>query len=106
MNSFNSVVVDGYLVGHPLSEALLSGETVIRFSLQQVRDDGEGGSFEREAWKKTGDLILKTLHAGHGIRAIGRLKSVSWDEKGQRKSRTVIVVETFERRPKLDLRRD
>ena len=106
MNSFNSVTLDGYLVGHPVVESLPSGESVTRFSVQQVRDDGEGGAFECEAWKKTGDLVQKTLHASYGIRALGRLKSVSWFEGVVKKSRTVIVVETFERRPKLDRKGD
>ena len=114
MNSLNSVLIEGNLVGDPEKKELESGAILCTFTVASERffnQDGEKQKevcfFDIEVWNQTAELWLKTLSKGRGVRVIGRLKQDRWaDKDGVNHSKVKVVGESVEFKTKFDRKPD
>lgn len=81
-----------------------SGTAIGNFCIGVTHKYKAGNGEQREevawvdcvAWGKTGELIGQHLKKGDPIFVNGRLKTESWEKDGQKRSKLVLVVETFQ----------
>jgi single-strand DNA-binding protein len=107
MNSLNSILIEGILEKEPLYRITARGTPVCTFkvvSSGSYREDGElkeeQGCFSIESWRAMADHCNALGHKGSGVRVVGRLKELRWDDRtGKKQSRIIIVGEHVEFRP-------
>lgn len=112
MNSLNSVLLEGNLTGDPEKVDKENGATLVKFKIASSRFRKVGDEtvedvifFDIEVWNRVGLLCLKTLAKGRGVRVVGRLAQDRWmDKAGESHTKTKIVAETIEFKPKWDKR--
>jgi single-strand DNA-binding protein len=97
----NATQQSGRLVADPEVRSLPSGAAVTVFTIAVDRrfkkPGGKQADFLKcEAWGKTGENIAQYFYKGKPIEISGRLEQQEWqDSAGNKKDRTVIVVENF-----------
>ena len=98
MYNLNSVLIEGAVASAPaLKESKTDGRTVVGFTVYNRKWSGKKGEastpylFEVEVWNKLGDVCLKNLRKGSGVRITGWLKNDLWALK-QGLSQTGIVI--------------
>ncbi len=93
--SFNHVVLIGNLTRDPETRALPSGDEFCRFSLAlnsaYTTPDGESREsvdfVDVTAWGSLASIVQTYCHKGKQIMVQGRLKSSSWEQDGQSRSK-------------------
>ncbi len=104
----NKVMLIGNLTRDPEMKAIPSGAKVTTFSLATTKTwKGTDGSRKEAtefhncvAWEKAAELIAQYCKKGSSLYVDGRLQTRSWEQDGQKKYRTEIVVENFQFGPK------
>ena len=104
----NKATILGNLTRDPEMRALPSGIKVTSFSLATNRTwKGADGTRQEAteyhnavAFAKPAELIAQYCKKGSSLYVEGRLQTRSWEQEGQKKYRTEIVVENFQFGPK------
>ena len=107
MNSLNSILVEGNLVGDPVMNKTPKGTSVCTFTVASVRyykEDteykNETSFFDVESWASLAETCGEHLEKGLGVRIVGRLKQDRWQDKdGNPRSRVKVVAEHVEFKP-------
>ncbi|MCY3804822.1 MAG: single-stranded DNA-binding protein [Candidatus Saccharibacteria bacterium] len=101
--SFNQVTLIGNLTRDPEVRAIPSGDEVCRFSLAlnygYTTSDGEtheGVDFvDISAWGGLASIVKTYCHKGKQILVSGRLKSSSWEQDGQTRSKLEVRADNI-----------
>ena len=100
--SLNKTTQMGRLVRDPETRYTPSGTAVVSFTIAVDRKFVKEGAkktadfLKCEAWNKTAETIAKFFCKGKPIIVEGRLEQQEWtDKEGNKKDRTIIVVESF-----------
>ena len=101
--SFNQVVLIGNLTRDPETRALPSGDEFCRFSLAlnyaYNTPDGEsreGVDFvDVTAWGGLASIVQTYCHKGKQIMVQGRLRSSSWEQDGQTRSKLEVKADNI-----------
>lgn len=106
MASFNKVILMGNLTRDPELKYTPKGSAVAVFGLAVNRkwkaEDGtakeEVTFLDLQAWGKSAETIANYCKKGSSLHVEGRLSQEVWTDKesGQRKSKTRVVVESFQ----------
>ena len=104
----NKATILGNLTRDPEMRALPNGTKVTSFSLATNRTwKGADGTRQEAteyhnavAFAKPAELIAQYCKKGSSLYIEGRLQTRSWEQEGQKKYRTEIVVENFQFGPK------
>ncbi len=104
----NKAMLIGNLTRDPELKSLPSGVKVASFSLATNRSwkDANGAKQDSTeyhnlvAFGKPAELIAQYCKKGNSLYVDGRLQTRSWEQDGQKKYRTEIVVENFQFGPK------
>lgn len=106
MASFNKVILLGNLTRDPELKYTPKGSAVCQFGLAINRKwRAEDGTTKEEvtfldllAWGKSAETISNYCKKGSSLHVEGRLSQEVWTDKesGQRKSKTRVVVESFQ----------
>jgi len=104
----NKVMLIGNLTRDPELKAIPSGAKVASFGLATSRTwKGADGSKQEAtefhnvvAWAKAAELIAQYCKKGSSLYIDGRLQTRTWEQDGQKKYRTEIVVENFQFGPR------
>lgn len=104
----NKVQILGNLTRDPELRALPSGVKVASFALATNRSWKDANGAKQEAtefhnvvaFAKPAELIAQYCKKGSSLYIEGRLQTRSWEQEGQKKYRTEIVVENFQFGPK------
>lgn len=97
----NGVTLVGRLTSDPTLRFTESGKAVVSFGLA-VAGVSDTTFLEVSAWQGLAELCAKFLSKGRQVAVQGRLKSSSWDQDGQKRSKVIVVAEQvqFLDRPK------
>lgn len=101
--SFNQVTLVGNLTRDPEVRAIPSGDEVCRFSLalgySYTTSEGEtrqGVDFvDISAWGGLATIVKNYCHKGKQILVSGRLKSSSWEQDGQTRSKLEVRADNI-----------
>jgi single-strand DNA-binding protein len=104
MASFNKVLLIGNLTADPELRYLPKGTAVCQFNLavNRKRRDESGQQKEEvafigvKAWGKQAETICQYMKKGRPLLVEGRLTQESWEQEGQKKSKTLVTLESFE----------
>lgn len=106
MASFNKVILMGNLTRDPELKYTPKGSAVCQFGIAVNRkwraEDGtvkeEVTFLDLQAWGKSAETIMQYCKKGSSLHVEGRLSQEAWTDKesGQKKSKTRVVVETFQ----------
>jgi single-strand DNA-binding protein len=110
MANLNKVLLIGRLTRDPETRTIKSGTSVVSFGLAVNRTyykggDGNGQGGEKveetcfvdvEAWGRTGETIARYTKKGRQLFVEGRLKFDSWEKEGQRRTKLIVVADTFQ----------
>ena len=112
MPALNRVQLIGRLGKDPESRSTPTGKSVVSFSLavsNRWKSAGEAKEstdwFNIEAWEKLGEICQKYLHKGSLVYLEGRLKTDKYDDKGETKYFTKVVLQSMQmldRKPEED----
>lgn len=100
----NKVILIGNLGKDPELRRTPSGAAVTSFSLATTerftsRDGGRQEQTEWHdivAWNKSAETMAQYLRKGSSVYIEGKLRTRSWEDNGQKRYRTEIVVSTFQ----------
>ncbi len=100
----NKVFVLGNLTRDPELKSLPSGMQVCSFGLatNRVYKDRDGNKQEQVefhnvvAFGRSGELIAQYMQKGRQLFIEGRIQTRSWDQDGQKRYRTEIIVDQFQ----------
>ena len=99
MPALNRVQLIGYLGRDPETRYTPSGKKVCHFSLgvtQRWKSDGEAREstewINAEAWNRLGEICQEYLHKGSLVYLEGRLKTDRYDDQGETRYFTKVVV--------------
>lgn len=113
MNSLNSILIEGTLVGKPIETFNPHGVAIVSFTIASDRFfkgkgstlEKEVSNFEIEATGRLGETCLLDLDKDRGVRIVGRLHQYRWsDSDGSEPvyhSRIVVIAEHVEFKPML-----
>jgi len=104
----NKAMLIGNLTRDPELKSLPSGVKVTSFSLATNRSWKDANGAKQDATEfhnlvafgKPAELIAQYCKKGNSLYVDGRLQTRSWEQDGQKKYRTEIVVENFQFGPK------
>jgi single-strand DNA-binding protein len=104
VNALNSIIIEGNIVGDPVTKETTRGSTVTNFQIASNRffrngdnTEQETSFFEIEAWGKLAEVCAEICEKGRGIRVVGRLKQDRWtDAEGRACSKVKVVAEHVE----------
>ena len=104
MASVNRVILIGNLGRDPEIRKTPSGASVCSFSIATTEKftDKQGQKQEETewhnivAWNKQADIMAQYLSKGSSVYIEGKLKTQSWDDNGQKKYKTDVVVSNFQ----------
>lgn len=112
MPALNRVQLIGRLGKDPEARFTPTGKQVVTFSLAVSNHWKSGGEskestdwFNIEVWEKLGEVCQKYLHKGSLVFLEGRLKTDKYDDKGETKYFTKVVVQSMQmldRKPEED----
>ncbi len=95
----NSVNIVGRLVRDPEQRQVgdtTKSEVTIAVDRRYKKEGQKTADFIRvEAWGKAAESLCKYLTKGRPVAITGRLEQQEWESDGQKKSRTVVVVENW-----------
>lgn len=110
--TINKVVLLGNLVRDPELRTTKSGISISTFTIALNRNMKVNGEWTEEvsfvdciAWSELAEKISGNLEKGKPVSVVGRLKSSTWEQAGQKRTKLEVVVEEIvflERPPKLD----
>ena len=100
----NKVFLYGNLGKDPELKALPNGSQVASFGLATTRTykDKEGNKKEQTDWHnivifgRQAEVAAKYLKKGRPVFVEGRLQTRSWEQDGQKKYRTEVIVDRFQ----------
>jgi single-strand DNA-binding protein len=105
MANLNRVMLIGRLTRDPETRHTAGGSSVTNFGLavnRSYRKPGNDDLVEEttfvdvEAWGKTGENFARFMKKGRQAYVEGRLRFDSWEKDGQKRSKLVVVMETFQ----------
>jgi single-strand DNA-binding protein len=103
MPTLNRVQLIGRLGKDPETQFTPTGKKVAKFSLavsERWKSDGETKEhtewFNIEAWGRIGEICQEYLHKGSLIFVEGRLKTDKYEDKGETKYFTKVVLQTLQ----------
>ena len=105
MANLNKVLLIGRLTRDPETRATGGGTSVCSFGLAVNRTYTKRDSSEKveetcfvdvEAWGRTAETISRYMRKGRQIFIEGRLKFDSWERDGQRRSKLLVVADSFQ----------
>ncbi len=104
MPALNRVQLIGRLGKDPESKFTPTGKKVTTFSLavSEHRKDKSGESkeytewFNMEAWERLGEVCQQYLKKGSLVYVEGRLKTEKYEEKGETRYFTKVVIQTLQ----------
>ena len=105
MNMLNSVIVEGDVVEQPEIKSTPNGVSVCTITIAVSREcrnaNGERASevsyFDVDAFGNIADVCAKMCLKGRGMRVVGRLRQVRWDDgDGKAHSKVNVVAEHIE----------
>jgi len=112
MPALNRVQLIGRLGKDPEARLTPNGKQVVTFSLAVSNRWKSGGEtkestdwFNIEVWEKLGEICQKFLHKGSLVFLEGRLKTDKYDDKGETKYFTKVVLQSMQmldRKPEED----
>jgi single-strand DNA-binding protein len=112
MPALNRVQLIGRLGKDPETRSTPTGKGVVSFSLavsNRWKSAGEAKEstdwFNIEAWEKLGEICQKYLHKGSLVYLEGRLKTDKYEDKGETKYFTKVVLQSMQmldRKPEED----
>ncbi len=106
MNSLNSILIEGALVGDPVAKNKRV-TFIVRFHRFFNKDNArheEIGVVLVEALGPLGRLCSKTLKNGKGVRIVGRIRATDSIQGSEIPYRILVHAETVELKPKLDIK--
>lgn len=94
----NSVVLIGRLTQDPELKYTQSGKAFCNFTLAVTREfkKDEADFIRCVAWEKTGEIIAQYLRKGNLFAVNGRLTIRKYEQDGQHKSITEVIVSSFQ----------
>ena len=112
MPALNRVQLIGRLGKDPEARFTPNGKQVVTFSLavsNRWKSNGETKEstdwFNIEVWERLGEICLQYLHKGSLVFLEGRLKTDKYDDKGETRFFTKVVVQSMQmldRKPEED----
>lgn len=104
MASFNKVILLGNLTRDPELRQSPGGMAICKFSLavnrQYTKADGtpveEVTYVDLDSFGKQAEIIARYCTKGRPLLVEGRLRLDQWERDGEKRSRMVVVVETFQ----------
>ena len=96
--NFNKVILGGRLTATPELKATQSGASVCSFSIAVNRKYQKDGAQETDfincvAWRQTAEFITRYFKKGSSICVVGAIQNRSWEDNGQKRYATDIVVD-------------
>lgn len=96
--NFNKVILGGRLTATPELKATQSGVPVCSFSIAVNRKYQKDGAQETDfincvAWRQTAEFITRYFKKGSSICVVGAIQNRSWEDNGQKRYATDIVVD-------------
>ena len=98
MKGFNKCTLMGNLTKDPELRTTQNGKSVASFTLAINKKWGDKETvdfIDCVAWGKSGELIAQYLSRGNALLVDGRLNKRSWEQNGETKYRTEVVVNDF-----------
>ena len=107
MNSLNSILLEGNLVGDPEVSRTPKGTSVCKFAIASNRFFKMENEYQKEVsffgvttWSRLADVCGEYLKKGRGVRIVGRLKQDRWKDKdGRNQSRIYVIADHIEFKP-------
>ncbi|OQY36668.1 MAG: hypothetical protein B6226_06210 [Candidatus Cloacimonetes bacterium 4572_65] len=107
MNSLNSILLEGNLVGEPVESRTKNDVMVCSFSIMANRSYKKEKDLVQEesyfpivVYSTIAEACLNNLHKDRGVRVVGRLKQDRWLDKNDNKhSQIKIIAEHVEFKP-------
>lgn len=103
MPALNRVQLIGRLGKDPEARSTPTGKQVVTFSLAVSNHWRSGGEtrestdwFNIEVWEKLGEVCQKYLHKGSLVFLEGRLKTDKYDDKGETRYFTKVVLQSMQ----------
>ena len=104
MAAVNKVILVGNLGKDPELRRTQSGSAVVSFSLATTEKfKGKDGQQKEEtewhnitAWNKSAEVLAQYLKKGSTVYIEGKLKTRSWEDNGQKKYKTEVLVREFQ----------
>lgn len=100
----NTVQLSGWLARDPEARYFESGSvvasTAIGIQEYKKNDDAKTNFVEVKAWGKTAEFMCQYLKKGSYLIATGRLEVETWEKDGNKRSKTVVVLDRVETPPK------
>ena len=92
----NVVILMGRMTRHPELKYTSGGKAYTSFTLavQKTKDDAE--FIDCIAWEKTAETIAEYFRKGRKILVQGRLNVSSYEQNGEKRKSTKVVVSSFE----------
>lgn len=92
----NLFVVTGRLTSDPTQKYSPDGKEISSFSIACNDSDEKVNFFNVEAWEKKAEIINQYCKKGSKILVTGRMNEQRWEKDGNKFSRMVIKLESFE----------
>ncbi len=94
----NNWVLIGRIVKDPEISVTTNGKALCKFSLAVNRqfNRDETDFFDVIAWGKTAEIIADHHNKGSQIAVTGRAQQERWEKDGQKRSKIVMVVDSFD----------
>ena len=94
--NFNKVILGGRLTSDIELKQTNSGVSVCSFSVavnRRTKDKQETDFITCNAWRQTAEFISKYFSKGSSICVVGSLQVRSWEQNGQKRYSTEVVVD-------------
>jgi len=93
MASFNTVFIIGNVTKDPEKKFTSSGQELSTFSMAINQwKDKEPIYIDVECWEKKAEICNKYIKKGSLIHIQGRLKNKKWEQDGQKRSKTIVIL--------------
>ena len=92
----NTVVLSGRMTKDPELKYTSGGKANVRFTLAVQRTKDEADFVNCVAWEKTAENIAEYFGKGNRILIQGRLSVNSYEQNGEKRKFTRVLVNTFE----------
>ena len=92
----NNIVLIGRMTKDPELKYTSTGKGNTRFTLAVSRNKDEADFINCVAWEKTGETIAEYFRKGNRILIQGRLSVSNYEQNGEKRKSTKVVVNSFE----------
>lgn len=103
MSNYNRIVLMGRLTRDPELRHTQGGTAVANIGMAVNRKWSQNGEpkesvcyVDLKAWGKTAELLNQYLEKGDPLHVEGRLESESWEKDGEKRSKLVVVIDSFQ----------